>query len=133
MRYSARIIGFLTFFLLVSGTGHASNMELIQLEVGGDPGAAFSGDCRIVSGKMPVKRYRIQGKVPAKYWLPGEAVSCSLQKSKLAERLEAKITRGNVIEVQQVSMPPLRWIVITSSGPWGNAKGTASAARPLWQ
>ncbi|WP_293959306.1 hypothetical protein [Sneathiella sp.] len=106
---------------------------MIQLEVNGDFGAAFSGDCRIVSGKMPVKRYRIEGKVPATYWLPGDAVSCSLQKSKMAERLEAKITRGNVVEVQQISMPPLRWILVTSSGPWGSAKGTSSAARPLWQ
>ncbi|WP_340150959.1 hypothetical protein [uncultured Sneathiella sp.] len=133
MRHSAPIIGFLAFLLLVTGTSDASQMDLIQLDVGGDPGAAFSGDCRIVSGKLPVKRYRIQGRVPAKYWLPGDAVSCSLQKSKMAERLEAKITRGNLIEVQQVSMPPLRWILITSSGPWGNAKGASSAARPLWQ
>tara|TARA_R110001599_G_scaffold16393_6_gene66902 strand:+ start:726 stop:1127 length:402 start_codon:yes stop_codon:yes gene_type:complete len=133
MRYTAWIKGLLVLFLLVSGTSHASKLELIQLDVGGDSGAAFSGDCRIVSGKKPVKRYRLQGKVPAKYWLPGDAVSCSLQKTKMTQRLDATITRGDVVEIRQVSMPPLRWIAITSTGPWGAAKGTSSAARPLWQ
>ncbi|MZR29057.1 hypothetical protein [Sneathiella litorea] len=106
---------------------------MLQLEFVGDPGVSFSGDCRISSGKMPEKRYRIQGKTPAKYWLPGDAVRCSLEKSSLASRLIAKITRNNVIEFQQASMPPLRWLTISSSGPWGAAKGNASAARPLWQ
>ncbi|MEX1034987.1 MAG: hypothetical protein WDZ54_03465 [Sneathiella sp.] len=122
----------MTLFLSFSAIGQAADMGMIQLEVTGDPGAAFSGDCRIVSGHKPVKRYRIQGKVPAKYWLPGNAVRCSLEKSSLSSRLRARIIRDEVLEIEQTSVSPFRWLTVTSSGPWGAAKGSATAARPLW-
>lgn len=106
---------------------------MIELEIAGDPGLSFSGDCSITIGKLPEKRYRIQGEAPAKYWLPGDAIRCSLAKTGISGRLIARISRHGVVEIQQATIPPLRWVGIASSGPWGKAKGTASAARPLWQ
>ncbi|MCG8490783.1 MAG: hypothetical protein MI743_04150, partial [Sneathiellales bacterium] len=38
--------------------------------------------------------------------------------------------RDGVVEVIQESRYPLRWIVVSSSGPWGKASGGAFAARP---
>lgn len=111
----------------------AGKQDLITLEVSGDRGAAFAGDCRILITGKPEKRYRIKGKVPAKYWLPGAAIRCSLEKSNLSIRLSAQVTRGSTVEVQFVSPAPMRWLSVTSTGPWGDAKGIASAARPLWQ
>ncbi|MDF2367447.1 hypothetical protein [Sneathiella sp.] len=111
----------------------AGKQALITLEISGDPGAAFAGDCRISFAGKPEKQYRIQGKVPAKYWLPGAAVRCSLEKSNLSHRLNAQVTRGGTVELRIVSPAPMRWLSVMSTGPWGEAKGVASAARPLWQ
>ena len=111
----------------------AGKQDLITFEVSGDTGAAFAGDCRISTLGKPEKRYRIQGKVPAKYWLPGAAIRCSLEKSNLSTRLSAQVTRGSTVEVRIVSPAPMRWLSVMSTGPWGEAKGIASAARPLWQ
>ncbi len=121
-------------FVQLSGLSVAAGKQgLITLEVTGDPGATFTGDCRILSAGKPEKRYRVQGKAPAKYWLPGEAVRCSLEKSNLTRRLRAQVARDGVVELRIVSPAPMRWLSVTSTGPWGAAKGTASAARPLWQ
>jgi hypothetical protein len=111
----------------------AHAQELVTLEISGDAGAGFSGDCRVISIGKPEKRYRIQGKVPAKYWIPGSAIRCSLQKANPTRRLMAQISRGNTVELQTVSAAPMRWLSLMSAGPWGAAKGIASAARPLWQ
>ncbi|MCF8466305.1 MAG: hypothetical protein K9G33_02795 [Sneathiella sp.] len=108
-------------------------MPMIVLEVTGDPEVDFSGDCWLYTKFGPEKRYRINGTVPAKYWLPAISARCSLEKAKIVSRLAAKIIRNDIVELQQVSPPPLRWLAVSSTGPWGEARGMSSASRPLWQ
>ena len=131
--YTLWLAGFLSLAQVLGLSSSVAAQELISLEITGDPGSTFRGDCRIASAGKPEKRYRIQGKVPAKYWIPGAAIRCSLEKSNLTSRLTAQVLRGDMVEVQTVSPPPMRWLSVTSSGPWGAAKGVASASRPLWQ
>ncbi|WP_293948431.1 hypothetical protein [Sneathiella sp.] len=117
-----------------SPTARAGDAAMIELEILGDPGVGFAGDCRLTTGKLPEKRYRINGTAPAKYWLPGDAARCSFAKNAGSMgRLVARLTRRGVIEVEQTSPPPFRWLTLSSTGPWGDAQGLASAARPLWQ
>lgn len=127
------VLGLLALAQFSGPPASAMKQNLIALEITGDPGATFAGDCRVLTAGMPEKRYRIQGKVPAKYWLPGEAIRCSFEKSNLNRRLIGQITRGGSVEIRQESLAPMRWLSVTSVGPWGAAKGSASAARPLWQ
>ena len=127
------VLGLLALAQFSGLPASAVKQNLIELEITGDPGAAFAGDCRILTAGKLEKRYRIQGKTPAKYWLPAEAIRCSFEKSSLNLRLIGRISRGGVVELRQESPPPMRWLSMISIGPWGAAKGAASAARPLWQ
>ena len=123
----------LVSMLLPGQPVRAKDVAMIVMEVNGDPDAGFAGDCRLATGNGPEKRYRIHGRVPAKYWLPAAAIRCSLEKANIANKLSAKLSRNGVVELLQSSGPPLRWLAVSSTGPWGEAKGIASASRPLWQ
>ncbi|TNE34459.1 MAG: hypothetical protein EP348_10880 [Alphaproteobacteria bacterium] len=106
---------------------------MIILEVKGDRGAEFSGDCSLQRGRGPEKRYRISGRVPAKYWLPAGVVRCSLEKANLNSRLLAILSKDGEVLLRQKGAPPLRWISVFSGSDKAKARGAASGARPLWQ
>lgn len=133
-RFYALLFACLLIFLASAAPLRAGGSAMIELEILGDAGVGFAGDCRLSSGKLPERRYRLNGTAPAKYWLPGDAVRCSFSKTTGPMRgLTARITREGRIEMEQASPPPFRWLTITSTGPWGEPQGVASAARPLWQ
>lgn len=104
--------------------------KMIELSVNGDAGQSFSGDCYLlqVSGKQ--KRHRVSGKVPAKLWLPAQAAHCLLEKSTGRGKIILSIKRKGVQEFVQQSRYPLRWVYISSAGPWGQPTGGVSATRP---
>ena len=104
--------------------------KMIELSVGGDAGQSFSGDCYLLQKTGKQRRHRVSGKVPTKLWLPAEAIRCYLEKSSGIGRMFLKLKRNGVQEIVQQSRPPLRWVYIASSGPWGQPTGGVSATRP---
>lgn len=134
---SGRLLLFIAALLAaLTGAGplRAGGGPMLELEILGDAGVGFSGDCRLTLGNQPERRYRLHGTAPAKYWLPGDAARCSFSKTTGPMRqLTARIVRDGRIEMHQASPPPFRWLSISSTGPWGEPQGIASAARPLWQ
>ena len=111
----------------------AAATEMIELAIAGGPGQMYAGDCYLVTRLCVQKRHRVEGEVPTRIWLPAEAVRCNLQKSSTKGKMSVSVIRDGVVEVIQESRYPLRWIVISSSGPWGKASGGAFAARPSLQ
>ncbi|WP_373084156.1 hypothetical protein [Sneathiella sp.] len=127
---------FILFLTLLSAAGplaRANETKMIVLEISGDPGAKFSGDCHLSSRLGVEKRYRIAGETPAKYWLPADVIRCSLAKQNIQNRLVARILRNDNVEIVQTGPPPLKWLSISSSSGGRAPKGLASASRPLWQ
>ncbi|MFT6559182.1 hypothetical protein [Sneathiella sp.] len=104
---------------------------MIELSVNGDAGQVFSGDCYLKKKRGAEARHRIQGQVPVSIWLPADAVRCNLQKSSVKGQLIVSLKRGEYIEITQKSRYPLKWVVISSRGPWGQPTGGVYAARPV--
>jgi hypothetical protein len=123
----------LIVFFLTTPSAHAAGMKMLELQIKGDPGGKFSGDCRLIDRFGSEKRHRIKGQVPAQFFLPAEAVRCSFQKTDARKKLIASILKDGIVQVEQVSTFPFRWVSLVSDGPWGEARGLASASRPLWQ
>ncbi len=125
-------LSFALLLLLNPGqTAHADSM--MELSVTGPAGAAFEGDCRLTSRFGTEKRHRVQGRAPAKFWLPAQAARCSFYLKDARGNIVASLSNGGAVQIRTSSQLPLRWISIASIGPWGPAKGVASASRPLWQ
>jgi len=128
----------LVYFLILVGVWGAVCVdsradEMLVLEVTGVDGARFDGDCRLLSRFGSEKRHRLKGQVPSKFWLPAEAARCSFDLKNVRGKVFATLSRNGTVQIRQASQYPLPWISLTSSGPWGEARGVASASRPLWQ
>jgi len=104
--------------------------DMIELSVTGDVGQNFIGDCYLLSKAGTEKRHRIKGQVPIKFWLPAQAARCHIQKSSAKGKMSASIIRNKTNEYTQLSKYPFRWLMISSAGPWGTARGGVLAARP---
>ncbi|GEM_PF-3722581 len=104
--------------------------EMIELAITGSSGQMFAGDCYLVSKTGIQKRHRVKGEVPTRIWLPAKAVRCNLQKSSTKGEMSVAVIRNGVVDVSQKSRYPLRWVVVSSFGPWGEASGGTYAARP---
>ncbi|MCR9213267.1 MAG: hypothetical protein NXI13_06080 [Proteobacteria bacterium] len=123
----------IALFLFMSQGKDARAQNMMELEVSGPPGAAFEGDCRLTSRFGTEKRHRLKGKAPAKFWLPAQAARCSFYLKDARGNIAASFSNGGKMQIRTTSQLPLRWLSIASVGPWGNAKGAATASRPLWQ
>ncbi|GLQ08016.1 hypothetical protein [Sneathiella chinensis] len=105
--------------------------DMIELAISGDAGSRFAGDCYLLSRSGPEKRHRIRGTVPTKIWLPAQSVRCNIEKISPADQVIVSLSRAGKEEISQLGRPPFRWVVVTSSGPWGKAAGGTFAARPI--
>lgn len=129
-RLSAGTLGVFVASLCLALTVHAT--EFIIIEIDGDPSEKITGDCYLLQKSGKYSRQRIESNVPAKFWMPTTAVRCNFEKSDFVRPLSVKIRRGDTIELRQQSRPPLKWIAIRSSGPWGNAHGSVHPSRPTF-
>lgn len=119
-------------FGIASPSANAAD-TMIEMSISGDAGQMFAGDCYLLTRTGLQKRHRIKGETPTKIWLPARAARCNLQKSSAKGSLIVSLVKDGVAEVTQKSRYPFRWIVVSSSGPWGHASGGAFAARPSFQ
>jgi len=106
--------------------------EMLELAVTGDSNQTFKGDCYLLQKSGNLIRQKIKGVVPAHFWFPARAFKCNIQKNSASARLEAKVIHEGAVMFVQVSRPPLRWVLIRSAGPWGEAAGGVYAARPVY-
>ncbi len=106
--------------------------EMITLELTGEAGQSFDGDCSLMQPNGVEKRHRLKGKIPTKLFFPAKAVRCSLHKNPFGKTVTATLIHNNKVAVSLTTHPALNWIVISSSGPWGSAKANNLAARPVW-
>jgi len=114
-----------------AGTSLGAPIEMVQLTITGDPAQEFSGDCYLTRKNGPLKRHRINGRVPTHYLFPAKAFRCNLEKKSAKGQLIATVIRDGKREHVQKSRYPLKWVVVQSSGPWGRASGGVFAARPI--
>ena len=111
----------------------AHSQDFVELSVTGDTSEKITGDCYLQKPGGQFARQRIEGKLPAHFWLPTSAFRCNIHKSSPRSNVVVTVLREGQVEIRQKSQTPLRWIVVRSSGPWGKAKGGVYAARPLYQ
>lgn len=121
------------FFVALGTSGVAGATELITLELTGEAGQTFEGDCRLRQPNGLEKRHRLKGIIPTKIFFPATSVRCSLHKKDFAKSVTAILRVEDAIAVQLTTRHPLNWILISSPGPWGPAKARNLAARPIWQ
>ncbi len=124
--------GFVIGFLCVLGVEtHAQ--DFVELSVTGNMSENITGDCYLQKSGGQMARQRIEGTIPAHFWLPTSAFRCNIQKSSSRSMIVVTVLRDGQVEIRQKSQGPLRWVVVRSSGPWGKAKAGVYAARPLYQ
>ncbi len=112
-------------------TAQASEFTVISIT--GDPNEKIMGDCYLLQKSGQLARQKVESKVPAKFWLPSNAVRCNFQKISVMLPLTFRVERGQTIELEHKSKPPFRWIVLRSSGPWGKAEGANHPSRPVFR
>ena len=122
------VVGFACIFSV-----EARSQDFVELSITGDPSEKITGDCYLQKPGGQFVRQRIEGTIPAHFWLPTSAFRCNVHKSSPRSTLVVTVLREGQVEIRQKSQAPLRWIVVRSSGPWGEAKGGVYAARPLYQ
>lgn len=111
----------------------AHSQDFVELSITGDTLERITGDCYLQKPSGQFARQRIEGELPARFWLPTSAFRCNIHKSSPRSMIVVTVLREGQVELVQKSQVPLKWIVVRSSGPWGNAKGGVYAARPLYQ
>lgn len=134
MNVRNNIIGFAALLATSLSGGATSSwaVSMIELSVEGVPNQTFVGDCYLLPENGPMKRQKIKGTVPTKFWFPAKAVRCNIQKSDMTQPMRLEVIREGVTEFSQASRSPFKWIIVQSSGPWGRAAGKAAPARPTY-
>ena len=107
--------------------------DFVELSITGDNSERITGDCYLQKPSGQFARQRIEGALPAHFWLPTAAFRCNIYKSSPRSLVTVAVIRKGEVEVRQKRRAPLRWIVVRSTGPWGKARGGVYAARPVYQ
>ncbi|MBE7636491.1 hypothetical protein GUA87_06505 [Sneathiella sp. P13V-1] len=124
---------FIVLLFVAAIQAPAMAMEMLELRIEGAEGQAFSGDCVFQQKLGPAKRQRISGSSPTRILFPAKTLQCNIQKSKIDGFFKVTISRGNTVEIIQNSRYPFKWILVQSTGAWGDARGSTHAARPTFR
>lgn len=111
----------------------AGGVSMIELQISGADGQAFRGDCAFHTKHGQLKRQKISGRSPFKVLFPAKTLACNIEKADINGFMTVKILRGTEVEIAQANRYPFKWIVVSSSGPWGKPNGATYAARPTYR
>jgi hypothetical protein len=98
-------------------------LPVFLLQVGGQPGLKFSGECRTVERSERIARRPFEGLAPKTYRFRAKAVSCRVEKEDFLGRLEVALSRSGRVIAGAETSAPLNTVRVRSDGPWGEAAG----------